>query len=166
MLTGSKLQCLEYFPQTGEWFWRDPPNHNTRLFNKLAGNRRADGYLRIRIDGIAYYSSRLAFLWMLGRWPYDEVDHKDRDPSNDRWENLRDATSSDNKYNRDLGFRGAHRGVYRSGEETWWAMTGGVYLGTYPSLEEAVAAREEALVRMGAEAFAITDETLLERKLP
>lgn len=163
MLTGSKLQRLEYMPETGEWFWRCPPKHNTRLKDQLAGNLRSDGYRLIRIEGTAYYASRLAFVWMLGRWPHDEVDHIDRNPSNDRWNNLREATSSDNKYNRDLGYRDSYRGVYRSGDETWWAAVGGIYLGTYPSLEMAVTARIEALAGMKANAFAITDEAVLER---
>lgn len=99
MLTGTQLQALEYIPETGEWFWRDPPAHNSKLKDKLAGNLRSDGYRTIRIGGEAYYASRLAFLWMLGRWPYEEADHIDRDPSNDKWSNLRDATSSLNKLN-------------------------------------------------------------------
>lgn len=161
MLTGSKLERLEYIPQTGEWFWRNPPNHNSKLKDCLAGNRRSDGYLLIRIDRVAYYASRLAFVWMLGRWPYDEVDHEDRDPSNDRWDNLRDASSSDNKYNRDLGYYDGYRGIYRSGDSTWWAAAGGKYLGTYASLQQAIVAREEALASMGKSAFAFTDESML-----
>lgn len=162
MLTGTKLQRLEYIPETGEWYWRDPPNHNRWLKDRLAGNRRHDGYLRIRIECVAYYASRLAFLWMLGRWPYDEVDHKDRDPSNDRWDNLRDATSSLNKYNRDLGYCSGYRGVYRSGSDSWWAAVGGKYLGVFATLQEAISAREGAISLLGVEAFAITDETTLQ----
>lgn len=160
MLTGTLLQRLEYIPSTGDWWWREPPPHNPDLRNRLAGYVRNDGYRLIRIHGAAYYASRLAFVWMLGRWPLDEVDHKDRDPSNDKWDNLRDATSSDNKFNRDLGYHNSYRGVYRSGDNTWWANAGSVYLGTYNSLEEAVAAREKALQH---NEFAHTDETLLRK---
>lgn len=160
MLTGTSLERLEYLPSTGEWFWRNPPNHNGRLKDTLAGYVRPTGYRLIRIGGTAYFASRLAFLWMLGRWPYDEVDHKDRDPSNDRWDNLRDATSSENKYNRDLGFYNSYRGVYRSGSG-WWAQAGKQYLGTFETLMEAVEAREQALSRSRASLFAITDESVL-----
>lgn len=152
MLTGTKLERLEYFPETGDWIWRDPPGHNSQLRDKPAGNRRADGYLLIRIEGTAYYASRLAFVWMLGRWPFEEVDHVDRDPSNDRWDNLRDATSSENKYNREPN---GMRGVYRSGENSWWVMVGrNNYLGTFDSLEKAIAARDAEALRLGGD-FAI-----------
>lgn len=100
MITGTRLQnILHYDPETGIWIWVRPANHNSRLTGKQAGNLRPDGYRTIRIDGVAYYASRLACLWMLGRWPDEEMDHIDRDPSNDRWNNLREADSSLNKRN-------------------------------------------------------------------
>jgi HNH endonuclease len=133
------LEALEYIPETGEWFWRNPPNHNADLRDQLAGYVRHDGYKKIRIGGIPYYASRLAFLWMLGRWPYDEVDHIDRDPSNDRWSNLREATSSQNKFNRTT--MAPIRGVYPCGKK-WQAMCGGVYLGVFDNVEDAIAERD------------------------
>jgi HNH endonuclease len=144
MLTQERLKyLLEYNPATGEWLWLNPPNHNTRMKGKLAGNRRRDGYLLIRIGGQLYYSSRLAFLYMLGRLPADEVDHIDRDPSNDKWINLREATSSQNKYNRET-YRKGFRGVYPSGNK-WIVMVGrDNYLGTYETYEEAVFVRDSA----------------------
>jgi hypothetical protein len=36
---------------------------------------------------------------MTGEWPEHEVDHKNRDPSDNRWGNLRDATRSLNNTN-------------------------------------------------------------------
>jgi hypothetical protein len=160
-MTIPELKQLEYMPDTGEWYWRDPPKHNSDLKDCIAGYLRSNGRRVIRINRVGYLASRLAFVWMLGRWPYDEVDHIDRNQSNDRWDNLREASSSDNKYNRDLGFRGGYRGVYHSGEATWSAAVGNTYLGVYASLTEAVSAREEALVRAGKESFAYTDENLL-----
>ena len=152
-LTGSKLERLHYDPDTGEWIWLDPPNHNSRLKGQRAGYVRADGYRVIRIDGVAYYASRLAFVYMTGCWPEDEVDHEDRDPSNDRWANLRDATSSQNKWNRDTGYSG-HRGVYPCGENTWQVQVGGVYIGTFDDLEDAITARD-SLALAWAGPFAI-----------
>lgn len=140
LLTGSYLESLLWYdPDEGTWTWINPGKHNMRYAGKLAGNRDKDGYLRIRIDGQLYRASHLACLWMTGKWPDVEMDHEDRDPTNDRWTNLREATSSQNKYNRDNGHL---IGVHRSGPR-WWAMVGrNGYLGTFDTLEEAVAARD------------------------
>ena len=100
MITATRLrEILHYDPETGVWTWIDPPKHNSRLTGQVAGNVRSDGYRLIRIRSVAYYSSRLACLYMTGEWPKEEMDHIDRNPSNDQWSNLREATSSDNKYN-------------------------------------------------------------------
>lgn len=153
MLTQERLRYLLWYnPETGEWRWLNPPNHNTRLRGQIAGNRRPDGYLKIRIGGFAYYSSHLACLYMLGHLPAEEMDHKDRDPSNDRWHNLREATSSENKWNRQN--RALYRGVYPCGKK-WQVMAGRAgYLGVYDSLEEAMAIRDAAALSQAGE-FAI-----------
>lgn len=102
MITQERLRyLLHYDPETGEWTWLNPPNHNTRLIGLIAGHVRPDGYRQIRIAGVAYYSSRLACLYMTGEWPAEEMDHIDRDPNNDEWINLRQASSSMNKWNQE-----------------------------------------------------------------
>jgi hypothetical protein len=80
------------------------------------------------------------------------MDHKDRDPSNDKWSNLREATSSQNKYNR--GLDGGLRGIYKSGNG-WWVMVGrNNYLGTFDTLEEACNVRDAEAARVSG-GFAI-----------
>ena len=100
MITGAQLEhMLHYDPDTGIWTWVNPPVHNSKLKGQVAGTVREDGYRTIRIQREAYYASRLACLWMTGKWPVEEMDHIDRDPSNDCWSNLREASSSLNKRN-------------------------------------------------------------------
>lgn len=142
---------LHYDPESGIWTWLNPPNHNSRLKGQHAGNRRYDGYLIIRIKGRNYYSGRLAWFYMTGEWPKDEIDHVDRDPSNDCWANLREATSSQNKFNRT--YKGL-RGVYRKGKK-WMVLVGqSSYLCLFDSLEEACAVRDAEAKRLGGD-FAI-----------
>jgi hypothetical protein len=101
-ITGSILEKhLHYDPETGIFVWVRAPAHNPKLKGQIAGTVRWDGYRTIRIRCRAYYASHLACLWMLGKWPDEEMDHIDRDPSNDRWENLREADSSLNKWNQE-----------------------------------------------------------------
>lgn len=150
MLTQERLkQLLSYNPETGEWFWINAPLHNTRCNGKRAGNMRRDGYRLIRIGGVAYYSGRLAVLYMSGKWPEEEVDHKDRDPSNDRWENLREATSSQNKYNREMSYEG-FRGVYPCGAK-WQVQVGGSYYGVFEDVEVALALRDATAISLAGD---------------
>jgi hypothetical protein len=46
-----------------------------------------------------YLGHRLAWLYMVGVWPDDEIDHWNRDPSDNRFTNLRDATHAKNGFN-------------------------------------------------------------------
>lgn len=56
-------------------------------------------YGTISIDGETHKSHRLAWFYVTGAWPSDEIDHKDLDKSNNRFRNLREASSSLNKRN-------------------------------------------------------------------
>jgi len=59
---------------------------------------KVSGYRVIRLDNILYKANRLAYLYMTGILP-DLVDHVDTDRSSDKWDNLREATKSQNAMN-------------------------------------------------------------------
>lgn len=73
----------------------------TGIFTHRISGRssRQKGRVRIRIDGKNYIASRLAWLYVTGKWPEGLVDHEDRDFTNNRWKNLRDLTPSGNQQN-------------------------------------------------------------------
>ncbi len=88
-LRGRMCELLSYNPVTGHW---------TRLVDRgpakagdRAGSVNKRGYEYIMVDGVSYKSSRLAFLYMLGRWPIGTADHCNRVRGYDAWNNLRDA---------------------------------------------------------------------------
>lgn len=88
-------ETLRYDPETGVF---------TRLkWGKLSDRTghvdKMTGYLRISVANHVYGAHQLAWLYMTGRWP-TEIDHWDRDKLNNRWSNLREATSTQNKANR------------------------------------------------------------------
>jgi hypothetical protein len=98
-LTADRLrELLRYSPSTGEFHWR-VTNSIRKPAGSLAGDRKESGYVLIGIDGNRYRAHRLAWLYMTGCWPYDQVDHKDNDRSNNKWENLRLATNQQNQAN-------------------------------------------------------------------
>jgi hypothetical protein len=89
---------LSYDPGAGIFMWR------TKRRGRYPGvpigcRRKGDGYLVIQIDGHLYVASRLAWLYMTGEWPPAQVDHWDKNSSNNAWDNLRAATPSQNGAN-------------------------------------------------------------------
>jgi hypothetical protein len=61
-----------------------------------AGAVSRAGYRAISLDGRGYRAGRLAWFWMTGTWPKNDVDHKNLNPDDNRWDNLREATRSQN----------------------------------------------------------------------
>jgi len=114
-LTLARLQAvLDYNPDTGVFTWK------MRLSNRItvgasAGSLDRDGYFIISIDGTRYFAHRLAWLYMTSAWPKDDIDHINGSPSDNRWENLRAATRSQNLANTSrfrnntTGFKGVTR---------------------------------------------------------
>lgn len=110
-LTAARLrELLHYDPETGIFTWRPRPvrvgferndrSWNTRYSGKPAGSvnkrRGGDSYRYITVDDTSYLAHRLAWLYMTGEWPADEVDHRNLDGLNNRWGNLREATGTQN----------------------------------------------------------------------
>ena len=58
-----------------------------------------NGYGRVGIDGKKYSTHRLIWLLVYGEWPENDIDHIDRDRMNNRLENLRAVTRTENNHN-------------------------------------------------------------------
>ena len=107
-LTVERLrEVLTYHPNTGE-FWRISP-HKKEHIGVPAGCIKKVGYRYISIDNKSYLAHRLAYLYMEDCWPESEIDHINSDRSDNRWINLRPASSRQNKQNR--RFKENHLGV-------------------------------------------------------
>lgn len=65
----------------------------------VAGTVMDDGYIQICIDSRCYAAHRLAWLYMTGKWPTEQIDHWDTDHGNNRFANLRDVSDGVNKQN-------------------------------------------------------------------
>jgi hypothetical protein len=145
---------LDYNPDTGIFIWKPKPAtcwQNIMFNSKFAGKQAGaiHGYSRIRIDGIKYHAHRLAWKMTTGEDPVDKVDHKDRVPENNRIDNLRDASSSQNKCNETLrkdnttGYKGVRR--QNGGYVARISINNKRhYLGTFDTAEEAFAVYCEA----------------------
>lgn len=103
-LTQERLKELfEYSPDTGEFIRKIYSNTRWRP-GQVAGTLR-NGYIVINIDGDIYQSHWLAFLYCYGRWPAEYIDHINGNKADNRIENLREATRSQNLQN----IKGAQR---------------------------------------------------------
>ncbi len=66
----------------------------------IAGTTDKDGYVIISFNKKLYRAHRLAWLYVYGVWPVYELDHKNRIRNDNRINNLREATRSQNLCNR------------------------------------------------------------------
>ena len=64
-----------------------------------AGSLNGDGYYRVKLGGKTYLTHRLIWLYTHGVWPVNELDHINGDKQDNRIENLRDVTRSENLQN-------------------------------------------------------------------
>lgn len=92
-------ELLHYDPATGFFAWRISRRGHTKAGDQ-AGAVFGGRYVQIKIDGIQYLGHRLAWLYVIGRWPSATVDHRDHCKSNNAWSNLREATASENSQNK------------------------------------------------------------------
>lgn len=100
MLTQEYLkQYFNYDPETGIFSRKIKTTSRASDIGVPIGSLDTKGYLFTRILGKYYLLHRLAWFYMTGKWPENEIDHKDLNKSNNKWENLREATSNQNKYN-------------------------------------------------------------------
>lgn len=102
MVTAKRLrEVLEYDPLTGVFTWIKAGKHTQWLLGREAGRvHKKNGYREICVDGRLYFAHRLAWLYMTGQWPRDQIDHRNRQRSDNRWANLREADNSTNGLNR------------------------------------------------------------------
>lgn len=100
MVTQDRLQALmDYIPETGK-FVRKVRRGRIGLAGSLAGTVNQKGYVVIEIDGRPYTAHRLAWLFVTGEMPKNQIDHLDRNKQNNAWSNLREATNAQNHQNR------------------------------------------------------------------
>lgn len=104
----------------------------------------SDGYRYIRIDLKRYGAHRLVWFFAHGYLPELEIDHKNNNRADNRIENLREATRSQNSYNtlKQSNNKSGYKGVYfYKRVKKYYAQIcvegNRVHLGTFDTPEEA-----------------------------
>lgn len=79
---------LEYKPEIGAFV-----GVKDRQRKGLSTN--SHGYIVINIDGVSFQAHRLAWMYMTGKYPEQNITFKDGNPKNLRWNNLEEATQQE-----------------------------------------------------------------------
>lgn len=92
-------QLLRYCPDSGLFFWLQPPSNRVSV-GSVAGCIGTDsGYRIIMIDSRRYRAHRLAWLMVHGHWPDGQIDHINGQRADNRLANLRAVSQAENSQN-------------------------------------------------------------------
>ena len=150
-ITAEKLrELLHYDPATGIFTRRVSVASNARA-GDVAGSPNGDGYLYICIYSRLHRAHRLAWLYVYGTWPEDQLDHINRNRSDNRISNLREVSHKQNHQNRSKpsSNTSGHPGVHWLKQNSRWQarITHNckvTSLGCFATIEEAISARKAA----------------------
>lgn len=148
-------EILNYDSESGLFTWKVRTSKRIKK-GQIAGTVKEDGYICIRVDGTLYLAHRLVWLYHYGTFPENEIDHINRNKSDNRISNLRDVDRVTNAINKDLqsnnesGVAGVR---WSKGSNKWRAYIGvegkTIQLGYFVEFHEAVNARKNAEVLYG-----------------
>lgn len=143
-------QFLDYDPSTGV-FTRKKNTGKKFKTGTVTGHAMTNGYILITLFYKQYLAHRLAWLIMTGEWPKHQIDHIDRDRSNNKWSNLREATNKQNSENHSIRSdnTSGKTGVYFCKTKKKWKVCichhGKSHsFGYHKNLEDAIAVRVAA----------------------
>jgi hypothetical protein len=151
MLTQSRLKELfSYDYETGNFTVIKNRKGSSKKIGDLLGSKNFAGYLEAAIDAKKYYLHRLAYLYMTGSFPEGNIDHCNRNKSDNSWKNLKVVTQQENLENNilprkhgSLGYRGVHR--YKNKFRAKINHKGKqIHLGQFATIEEASQAHLKA----------------------
>lgn len=128
-------ECFHYDPDTGLLTWKERPLHhfknlqvckaiNNTYLGKTAGFLKVSGYCRVVLNKKEYNVNRIIWKYVTKEEPLKSIDHINGIKTDNRFINLREATHSQNSFNRKIdkdsstGFKGVcfnkATGKYRS----------------------------------------------------
>src|SRR6185437_13718583 len=115
------LEDLVYEPETGHFLWRR--NIYRVTAGSIAGSAGSGGYIYIKLRQKKYLAHRLAWFYVHKEWPDTEIDHANHSKTDNRLDNLRKASRSDNRSNSlrtKSGLKGAYFNPKKNSKSRPW----------------------------------------------
>ena len=100
---------LTYDPGTGVFTWNIKAGNRSK--GSFAGTKMSEGYLCVGVRKTRYYLHRLAWLYVYGTMPDGLIDHINGIRTDNRIENLRDVSVTDNVQNIRVAKKDSKSGV-------------------------------------------------------
>lgn len=153
-----------YDKTTGKVFWKKSPSARAPVGKEVGSLVDGYYYSQITYEGKRYRFPlhKVVWFWEKGYYPKSIIDHKDMDRGNNRIENLRLATRTQNNVNRfyNKGVSKYQGVVYHTKNKKWIAQIGydnkGLYIGSFENEEDAARAYDKKAVELFGE-FAYTN---------
>ena len=150
-ITQSELKrLLSYSPTTGIFTWNKKMSNHVPAGSE-AGHITKTGHRRLCVNRKIYLVHRLAWLYMTGEWPPDQIDHINHNRNDNRWNNLRCVTQQENQRNASLSKanKSGVTGVYWNKTNKKWEANIKIsrkkkYLGLFDDKFEAICCRKSA----------------------
>jgi hypothetical protein len=113
------LQTLFRYTEDGNLWWKEYRS-GVNLSKSAGCIDKTKGYYKIKIDGVKYWLHRVIYHYHHGNvTPNLQIDHIDRNPCNNKIDNLRLVTIRENSLNRSMrrdcgsGYQGVSRSRYQ-----------------------------------------------------
>ena len=151
------IATLKYDPLTGI-FTRVTSWGAARAGNRCVFVSKGDGYIRISVRGRQHLAHRLAWLVCYGQWPECQIDHANGDRADNRLDNLRICSISENRWNSRIRRRNTSgvKGVtWDASRKLWMAQIMAHrkkhHLGRFEKIEDAAQAYRNAAIKFHGE---------------
>lgn len=145
-------EVLNYNEQSGVFTWKTAKAKRISV-GDVAGCINKKGYITIRIDNKIYFAHRLAWLYVYGKMPNENIDHINQIKDDNRILNLREVDCAENNKNKPMqenNTSGVTGVTWHKKAKRWQAyiQIDGTqkHLGLFASFSDAVDARKNAEV--------------------
>ena len=153
MLTQELVKHL-FVVKDGDLLWKNPRARRLKPMSK-AGNISKNGYVRVVVGKKSYLAHRLVYFMETGVMP-TEIDHINRNKTDNRFCNLREVSRNENALNKGMykcntsGYRNVNKHTCGKFEASFRRNGKRIYVGLFDTPEIANAALIKKLAEVAA----------------